>query len=134
MNNNFTDINAVLVNANFNFNIAKKTSQLTVNQADEITISKVCDHHFELIITRRLTLLPAEQTLAEASFNVRINTESAETESSITEKIKGGLSALGTVFSRISLVISQITSQGPYGPIITAPLYDKNKVIIRTAK
>lgn len=131
MDSNFTSINATLVNAKFNFNVAKKINQISVDQLDEIVIGKVYEHHFELTITRRLNLLPMDQVLAEATFNVRINTENTETVNSITDKVKVGMPMLGNVFSRVSLVISQITSQGPYGPIITVPAYDSNKIAIR---
>lgn len=131
MDSNFTGMNATLISAQFNFNVTKKISQISVDQADEIVIGKIQEHHFGLIITRRLSLSQVDQVLAEATFDVRINTENTETASSITDKVKDGMPILGNVFSRISLVISQITSQSPYGPIITVPAYDKNKVAIR---
>lgn len=129
MDSNFTSMNAVLINAQFNFNIAKKVNQVTVDQTDEIVIDKIGEHHFELLVTRRLSLLQVDQTLAEATFHVRVNTENSETVSSITDRINLGLPLLGNVFSRISLVISEITSQSPYGPLITAPACDKNVTI-----
>ena len=132
MDGNFTGMNATLINAQFNFNVTKKINQISVDQVDEIVIGKIQEHNFGLIITRRLSISQIDQVLAEATFNVRIDIESTETTSSITDKIKDGMPILGNVFSRISLVISQITSQSPYGPIITVPVYDKNKVVIRT--
>ena len=131
MDSNFTSMNATLINAQFNFNVAKKTSQISIDQIDEIVIRKIQEHHFGLVITRRLSISQIDQVLAEAVFNVRIDTDNTETVSSITQKIKDGMPILGNVFSRISLVISQITSQSPYGPVITVPSYDKNKVILR---
>ncbi len=131
MDSNFTNINATLINAQFDFNISKKVNQVSVEQTDEIVINEIREHYFELVIVRRLSLSKIDQTLAEAVFNVRINTEKMETVNSITEKIKAGMPILGNVFSRISLVISQITSQSLYGPIVTVPACDKN-VSVRT--
>ena len=134
MDSNFTGMNSTLINAQFDFNVAKKINQISVDQTDEIVIGKIYEHHFGLIITRRLSVSQIGQVLAEATFNVRINTENTETISGITDKIKNGMPMLGNVFSKISLVISQITSQSPYGPIITVPAYDKDKTTIRVVE
>ena len=134
MDSNFTGMNANLIKAQFNFNVVKKANQISVDQTDEIIIGKIYEHYFELSVTRRLSLSQTGQILVQATFNVRIDTENTENVDSITEKIRGDLPMLVNVFSRISLVISQMTSHSQYGPLITVPAYDKNKISILEAE
>ena len=114
------------------FSLVHELGPLMIQDLSEFSESRVSTH-IDMDITRNLMLTEGKQVMTSVTFEVILETESKITTDELKTAIRNELSILNDVFSRISLAISQTTNLSPFGPIVTMPAYEKEKVIINVA-
>lgn len=128
---NIKGISAIMTAARFDFQTRDGITNYSVEQNDSFIIKKIKESSVELEVCRELKLKEIDLIMAQVIFMVNIDCEDCETENSIEEEIRRGIPVLSNVFSRISLMISEATSNSQFGPIVTMPTYDNKKVSIK---
>ena len=128
----YSNLNVVLTNAIYNFEKAEGELQISINTTDTISIEKISEKSFVVLASRKLCFEPLSNTYIQVTYEVQIGTNEKESVAGITQAIKEGNSAFGAIFTKASLLISQITNEGAFGPIITVPMYNPKTVEIIT--
>ena len=128
----YSNLNAVLTNATYNFEKEEGELQISINTTDTISIEKISEKSFVVLASRKLCFEPLSNTYIQVTYEVQIGTNEKESVAGITQAIKEGNSAFGAIFTKASLLISQITNEGAFGPIITVPMYNPKTVEIIT--
>ena len=128
----YSNLNVVLTNATYNFEKAEGELQISINTTDTISIEKISEKSFVVLASRKLCFEPLSNTYIQVTYEVQIGTNEKENVAGITQAIKEGNSAFGAIFTKASLLISQITNEGAFGPIITVPMYNPKTVEIIT--
>ena len=128
----YSNLNVVLTNAIYNFEKAEGELQISINTTDTISIEKILEKSFVVLSSRKLCFEPLSNTYIQVTYEVQIGTNEKESVAGITQAIKEGNSAFGAIFAKASLLISQITNEGAFGPIITVPMYNPKTVEIIT--
>ena len=128
----YSNLNAVLTKATYNFEKAEGELQISINTTDTISIEKISEKSFIVLASRKLCFEPLSNTYIQVTYEVQIGTNEKESVAGITQAIKEGNSAFGAIFTKASLLISQITNEGAFGPIITVPMYNPKTVEIIT--
>ena len=131
-NKQYSNVNVVLMNATYNFEKVDGELQISLNTTDTISIEKVLEKSFIVYVSRRLWFEPMSNTYVQVAYEVQISTNEKESVAGITKAIKEGNSAFGAIFTKASLLISQITNESAFGPIITVPMYNPKTVEIVT--
>ena len=131
-NKQYSNVNVVLMNATYNFEKVDGELQISLNTTDTISIEKVLEKSFIVYVSRRLWFEPMSNTYVQVAYEVQIATNEKESVAGITQAIKEGNSAFGAIFTKASLLISQITNESAFGPIITVPMYNPKTVEIVT--
>ena len=131
-NKQYSNVNVVLMNATYNFEKVDGELQISLNTTDTISIEKVLEKSFIVYVSRRLWFEPMSNTYVQVAYEVQIATNEKESVAGITTAIKEGNSAFGAIFTKASLLISQITNESAFGPIITVPMYNPKTVEIVT--
>ena len=131
-NKQYSNVNVVLMNATYNFEKVDGELQISLNTTDTISIEKVLEKSFIVYVSRKLWFEPMSNTYVQVTYEVQIATNEKESVAGITKAIKEGNSAFGAIFTKASLLISQITNESAFGPIITVPMYNPKTVEIVT--
>lgn len=131
-NKQYSNVNVVLMNATYNFEKVDGELQISLNTTDTISIEKILEKSFIVYVSRRLWFEPMSNTYVQVAYEVQIATNEKESVAGITKAIKEGNSAFGAIFTKASLLISQITNESAFGPIITVPMYNPKTVEIVT--
>ena len=128
----YSNLNAVLTNATYNFEKAEGELQISIHTTDTISIEKISEKRGVVLASRKLCFEPLSNTYIQVTYEVQIGTNEKESVAGITQAIKEGNSTFGAIFTKASLLISQITNEGAFGPIITVPMYNPKTVEIIT--
>ena len=131
-NKQYSNLNVVLTNATYNFEKVEGEVQISLNTTDTIRIEKILEKSFVIHVSRKLSFEPINNTYVHVTYEVQIGTNEKESVAGITQAIKEGNSAFEAIFTKASLLISQITNEGAFGPIITVPMYNPKTVEIIT--
>ncbi len=131
-NKQYSNLNAFLTNVTYNFEKVEGELQISLNTTDTIRIEKILEKSFVVYVSRKLCFEPMSNTYIQVAYEVQIGTNEKESVAGITQAIKEGNSAFGAIFTKASLLISQITNESAFGPIITVPMYNPKTVEIVT--
>ena len=129
-NKQYSNLNVVLTNATYNFEKVEGELQISLNTIDTIRIEKILEKSFVILVSRKLCFEPMSNTYIHVTYEGQIGTNEKESVAGITQAIKEGNSAFGAIFTKASLLISQITNESAFGPIITVPMYNPKTVEI----
>ena len=125
--NNYDNIKATLIGCEYRFDKEKtKSNDIKLSYQDRIIISSIRDDKIDFVAERKLRLNGNEDSFIIVKFETSIIIEKPISKEQFGEDIRKGLPLLGGVYSKISLMISEISSMSPFGAIITPPLYSKN--------
>ena len=83
---------------------------------------------FLLFLQRNLSFKPLVKTYVKVYYELTIETASEINKDVFFADIRKGIPLLANVFSHTSLVISQLTNASVFGPVITPPGYDNQKI------
>ena len=131
---NIKNIYFLLNKANYHYNPDPNNRRVTLNIEDKVSIDEISDKKIMMIVSRKLFSSNTENLLVEVEFCVNFETTSSFSVQELEDSIHMGTPLLSNVFSRISVVISSMTNYSIWGPIVTKPDYDKDKIIIENSK
>ena len=127
--NNYKLTSILLKNVQYNFtNPDRKLISLSVY--DSIKICEIFDNQAILQVNRELSYGEKTDSYIRISYEVSVANDEAVSKDNLSESLKNKSMNLSSVFSKISLLISEITNLGVFGPLVTAPNYDPEKINI----
>lgn len=127
--NNYKLTSIMLKNVQYNFtNPDRKLISLSVY--DSIKICEIFDNQAILQVNRELSYGEKTDSYIRIFYEVSITNDEAVSKDNLSESLKNKSINLSSVFSKISLLISEITNLGVFGPLVTAPNYDPEKINI----
>lgn len=127
--NNYKLTSILLKNVQYNFtNPDRKLISLSVY--DSIKICEIFDNQAILQVNRELSYGEKTDSYIRISYEVSVANDEAVSKDNLSESLKNKSMNLSSVFSKISLLISEITNLGIFGPLVTAPNYDPEKINI----
>ena len=126
---NFNISNVILKNVQYNFaNPDRKSISISVN--DTIEILEIDEKDALLKVVRELSLGPDTDSYVKISYEISVENEEVITKDIIREALCNKTIGLVGVFSKISLLMSQVTNLSPFGIIVTPPTVNLEKTNI----
>lgn len=120
----------LLTSVEYNFTKPNK-NDIKISFSDEIQIRSLNENGFLLNVMRVLDFGEKTGSFIKIVFEVEFESSENYDKESISEEIKNGISKLSPVYSRMSLLISEICNLSPFGVIITPPMYNNDEIIIK---
>ena len=105
-----------------------KSAELEVS--DSISIEKIKNEKAHLIVKRLIKFTPLTNAYVSVAYRTVLEAKEAIEKKQLVKDLKEELPFLGIVYSRISLVIAQITNESMFGAVITPPMYEGERVEI----
>lgn len=128
----FLGVKTHVKNIEYNFQEPQKDGYIELEIKDEIEINEMTDEYIKTSAIRKLIFKNIENTFLNVTFDMNIKISKPITKDCFIEKIKNGKGIISAnVYSKISLLISNITNMCPLGTIITPPTYDAKEIIIK---
>lgn len=113
------------------YHFAKPDPKLiSISLHDSIGVMEIQEKEIALRVKRELDFGDGTDSYVSVEYEVRLESKTNETKESILEALNAGVSELSVVFSRISLLVSQLTQASPLGVLVTAPNYNPKKAKI----
>ena len=113
----------ILKNLQYNFEIFSGKS-ISISLDDSINILDIKDKHLLLGVTRELSVKPNVDSYVKINYEVSVSFENEINRDIVMEALRNNSINLISVFSKISLLMTQITNLSPFGIIVTPPTYD----------
>lgn len=121
--------NLTLINSVYRFTKPDpKLISITVD--DTIRVIEIQEKEIVLCIARELNFGEGTDSFIKVEYEVNLESKDSETKETILAALTAGVSELSVAFSKISLLISQLTQASPFGVLVTAPNYNPKKVCI----
>lgn len=122
-------INLTLTDSVYHF--AKPDPKLiSITLNDSVRVIEIQEKEITLCVKRELNFGDGTDSCVSVEYEVRLESKIVETKESVLEALNAGVSELSVVFSRISLLVSQLTQASPIGVLVTAPNYNPKKAHI----
>lgn len=128
MNNKYIKIKSDLYKCEFNYEKEENVNSVEIAFDDKLILNKIEENKIRAKLQRNLSFKPLVQTCVKVYYELTIETASEINKDTFFADIRKGIPLLANVFSRISLVISQLTNASVFGPVITPPGYDNQKI------
>lgn len=121
--------NIILKSVQYNFaNPDRKSISISVN--DSIEVLEVDEKSALLKVVRELSLGPDTDSYVKINYEVSVENEEVLTKAIVLEALHNKTIGLVGVFSKISLLMSQVTNLSPFGIIVTPPTFNPEKTNI----
>ena len=121
--------NLTLINSVYRFTKPDpKLISITVD--DTIRVVELQEKEIVLCIARELNFGEGTDSFIKVEYEVNLESKDSETKETILTALTAGISELSVAFSKISLLISQLTQASPFGVLVTAPNYNPKKAQI----
>lgn len=124
--NNYNISGLILKEVRYNFTKPERKT-LTISVNDDIEIIGLFENQATLEVKRTLYFDSKNESFVIVSYEVMVEHNEAITKDDLLEALKNRSINLVAVYSKISLLISQITNMSPLGAIVTPPSYDNGK-------
>ena len=128
MNNKYIKIKSDLYKCEFNYEKEENVNSVEIAFDDKLILNKIEENKIRAKLQRNLSFKPLVQTYVKVYYELTIETASEINKDTFFADIRKGIPLLANVFSRTSLVISQLTNASVFGPVITPPGYDNHKI------
>lgn len=126
---NYNIIGLVLKEVKYNFAKPERKT-LTISVNDGIEIIGILENQAILEVKRTLYFDQKKESYVDVSYEVILEHNGIITNENLLESLKNRTINLVTAYSKISLLISQITNMSPLGAIVTPPNYDNEKISV----
>lgn len=126
---NYKNIRSTLVDSAFHYEESTTEAPIKMNFSDKIIVKNISDDKITFEAERQVNFTPLKESFFKATFLASIMLDEPITKEQFLADVKKGLPMLSNVFSRISLVISELSNPSPFGPIITPPIYDAKGIV-----
>lgn len=103
-----------------------KSAELEIN--DSISVEKIKKETANLIVSRTINFTPLVNAYVKVAYSVNLVSDGEIDKEQLKNDLKEEIMILSNVYSRISLLISQITNEGMFGAVITPPMYEGKQV------
>ena len=121
--------NLTLINSVYRFTKPDpKLISITVD--DTIRVVELQEKEIVLCIARELNFGEGTDSFIKVEYEVNLESKDSETKETILTALTACISELSVAFSKISLLISQLTQASPFGVLVTAPNYNPKKAQI----
>lgn len=121
--------NLTLINSVYRFTKPDpKLISITVD--DTIRVVEIQEKEIVLCIARELNFGEGTESFIKVEYEVNLESKDSETKESVLAALNAGASELSVAFSKISLLVSQLTQASPFGVLVTAPNYNPKKAKI----
>ena len=97
---------------------------------DKIKIVEIDGNRAVVKIGRELLFDSKAESYVKANYEATLEYDEQISKERVMKDIESKVVNLFGVYVQISLLISQITNMSPYGPIVTPPGYDDDRIII----
>ena len=125
----FSISNPILKKIQYDFLIPdKKTISISID--DFIQIVEIDEKKALVCISRELSLDRTKEIYIKISYDVSIESDEDIEKDMLIKELQSKTISMTSVFSKISLLISQITSMSPFGIIVSPPNYNAEEVTI----
>lgn len=121
--------NLTLTNSVYTFT-KPDPKMISITVEDTIKIIEVQEKEIVLCIGRELNFGKGTDSFIKVEYEVSVESKDNETRESVLAALTAGVSELSVAFSKISLLISQLTQASPFGVLVTAPNYNPKKAQI----
>ena len=126
---NFSISNLILKNVQYNFaNPNSRHISFSIN--DTIEILDINEKNALLGVIREMTLGPDTDSYVKIKYELSVDCEDVITKDFIKEELYNQTTGLVAVFSKISLLMSQLTNLSPFGTIVTPPTFNPDNTNI----
>lgn len=121
--------NLTLVSSEYKFSKPDpKLISIAVN--DTIKVVAIQEKDIALNVARVLDFGKGTDSFIKVEYEVNLESKCSETKESVLAALNDGVSELSVAFSKISLLVSQLTQASPFGVLVTAPNYNPKKTSI----
>ena len=121
--------NILLKNVQYNFeNLTGR--DIAISISDTIEIIEIDEKKVLLNVERELFVKPNTNTHIKIAYEVTLESEENVNKADVSEGLRERAINLVSVFSKISLLMSQITNMSPFGTIVTPPTYEPQNMKI----
>ena len=121
--------NLTLINSVYRFT-KPDPKMISITVEDTINVIEVREKEIVLCVTRELNFGKGTDSFIKVEYEVNIESKDSETKETVLAALTAGVSELSVAFSKISLLISQLTQASPFGVLVTAPNYNPKKTQI----
>ena len=105
-----------------------------VTLEDIVEVVEIVEKEIVMKITRNLKFVPGADMHLAVTYIATLQTKYNVTKDEFESDIKQGMPILNNVFSRIALVIGELTNQTILGPILTIPAYNMKEIVLKNKK
>lgn len=127
--NNCKISNFILKKLEYDFeDLDRKSISIFIGEC--IKIVEIDDKKALLNVTRELRLGKETESFLKICYDVLVENDQIITKNDLLTMIKNKGIDLIPVFSKISLLISQVTNLSPLGVIVTPPNYNSERVMV----
>lgn len=103
---------------------------ISITVDDTIRVIEIQEKEIVLCIARELNFGEGTDSFIKVEYEVNLESKDSETKETILAALTAGVSELSVAFSKISLLVSQLTQASPFGVLVTAPNYNPKKAQI----
>lgn len=128
--NNYNISALILRGVQYHFTKPEK-KDISISLKDSIKITGIISNEAILAITRELCFGPQADSFVKINYEVVVDQNKPVAKQELLDALVQKNTNLAMVYSKISLLISQITSMSPFGVIVTPPNYDPKKADIQ---
>lgn len=121
--------NLTLINSEYKFT-KPDPKLISISVDDSIRVVEIQDQEVVLCVSRELNFGNGTDSFIKVEYEVNLESKGNETTESVIAALTAGVSELSVVFSKVSLLISQLTQASPFGVLVTAPNYNPKKAHI----
>lgn len=121
--------NLTLVSSEYKFT-KPDPKLISIDVYDTIKVIEIHEKGVVLSVVRELNFGEGTNSFIKVEYEANLESKSSETKENILAALNAGISELSVVFSKISLLISQLTQASPFGVLVTAPTYNPKKAQI----
>ena len=103
---------------------------IEISYEDKIKIIEICGNQAVINIGREMLFDSKAESYVKVDYETTIEYDEMISKDRVIKDIENKVVNLLGVYMQISLLISQITNMSPYGPIVTPPGYDDDRMVI----
>lgn len=129
--NHYKIVRLVLKNIEYHFS-KPDASEIFVSIQDDIEILEINENEAKLNVERKLSFDTQKNSFINVNYEIAVECDEPIVKKNLQDEINSNHTLnLTVVYSKISLLISQITSMSPFGVIVTPPKFNPQNINVR---
>lgn len=127
--NNAKITSMTLTSVRYIFTSLNKKS-ITVSIDDQVEVKEIAEEQATLRISRELKFGDHEECTIAVEYEATLESSENLSKEMVVDHIKSDNFGITTVYSKISLLISELTNASPFGVIVTPPMRNKENFTV----